>query len=122
MGRRNKEAEENEQTIKELKAANRRLKSDNERLKKELATLHEAFSQTSKYLKGNTDNVSVEKIIEGVKKGSNLKEIKKAPTCEKCMADSVKELSVPAVGKILLCTSCSHRKVLKNGKDEVQQG
>ena len=39
MGRRNKEAIENEEAIKELKAANRRLKSDNERLKKELATL-----------------------------------------------------------------------------------
>lgn len=122
MGRRNKELEESEQTIKELKAANRRLKSDNERLKKELSTLQEAFSQTSKYLKGNTDNVSVEKIIEGVKKGSTLKEIKKAPACEKCRSESVKELNVPTVGRILLCTECSYRKVFKNGKDEVQQG
>jgi hypothetical protein len=122
MGRRNKEAIENEEAIKELKAANRRLKSDNERLKKELATLQEAFSQTSKYLKGNTDNISVEKIIEGVKKGSTLKEIKKTQNCEKCMSGSIKELNVPNVGRILLCTACSHRKVFKNGKDEVQQG
>jgi hypothetical protein len=122
MTRKNKEATENEEAIKELKAANRRLKSDNERLKKENATLHEAFLQTSKYLKGNTENISVEKLIDGVKKGSTLKEIKKNQACEKCMSNTVKEFEVPAVGKILLCTACSHRKVLKNGKDEVQQG
>ena len=109
--------EENEQTIKELKAANRRLKKDNERLKSEVATLQQAFSQTSVYLKGNTDNISVEKIIEGVKKGSTLQEIKKENKCEKCSSLNVKELSIYNVGTIILCGDCKNRKVVKNGKD-----
>lgn len=109
--------EENEQTIKELKAANRRLKKDNERLKSEVATLQQAFSETSVYLKGNTDNISVEKIIEGVKKGSTLQEIKKENKCEKCNSLNVKELSIYNVGTIILCSDCKNRKVVKNGKD-----
>lgn len=113
-----KSTDENEQTIKELKKANRRLKSDNERLKSEIATLHEAFSQTSKYIRGNTDNISVEKIIDGVKNGSTLQEIKKDACCEKCKSENVKELRVPTVGTIILCTECSYRKVIKNGKEE----
>jgi hypothetical protein len=109
--------EENEQTIKELKAANRRLKRDNERLKSEVATLHEAFSQTSTYLKGNTDNISVENIIDGVKKGSTLQEIKKGNKCEKCGSSDVKNISVPIMGRILLCGDCKYRKVIKNERD-----
>lgn len=122
MGRkRNKEEhnEQDEQTIKELKAANRRLKSDNQRLKAELATLHDAFKKTSVYLKNNTDNVSVEKIIEGVRKGSDLEEIKKHTKfdkCEKCGSYNIKDLNVPTVGRIILCGDCKHRKVVKNEK------
>jgi hypothetical protein len=111
-----KENEENEATIKELKAANRRLKSDNERLKAELSTLQEAFSKTSAYLKGNTDGMSVEKIIEGVKKGSTLAEIKKKENCEKCGNCSIKEFFVKNVGKIILCSDCKFRKVVKHEK------
>jgi len=106
--------EQNERTIKELKAANRRLKSDNQRLKAELETLHEAFKKTSTYLKNNTDNISVEKIIEGVKKGSNLEQIKKTNKCDKCGDISVKDFYVANVGRIILCSSCKTRKVIKN--------
>lgn len=109
--------EENEQTIKELKAANRRLKRDNERLKSEIDTLQQAFSQTSVYLKGNTDNISVEKIIEGVKKGSTLQQIKKDNKCEKCGSTNVKDLNIATMGRIILCGDCKYRKVIKNGKD-----
>lgn len=124
MGRkRNKEEhdEQSEDTIKGLKAANRRLKSDNQRLKAELSTLQEAFKKTSSYLKNNTDNISVEKIIEGVKKGSNLEQIKKHTKfnkCEKCGSFNIKDLSVPGVGKIVLCVDCKHRKVVKHEKKE----
>jgi hypothetical protein len=120
MGRkRNKEehSEQDEQAIKELKAANRRLKSDNQRLKAELATLHDAFEKTSVYLKSNTDNVSVEKIVEEVRKGSDLDQIKKHAKfdkCEKCGSYNLKNLQVPAVGRIILCGDCKHRKVVKN--------
>lgn len=122
MGRgRNKNDDENEETIKELKAANKRLKSDNERLKAELATLQEAFSKTSVYLKGNTDGISVEKIIEGVKKGSTLAQIKKSNVCKECGAGGVKELQVGGVGKIILCSNCKNRKVIKNVKEEKER-
>lgn len=120
MGRNRGKTNENsnviEETIKELKKANRRLKSDNERLKSELATLQEAFNETSKYLRGNTDNISVEKIIEGVKKGASLAEIKKSIKCDKCNSENIKELNVINVGKIVLCSDCKNRKVVKNEK------
>ena len=110
--------DENEATIKELKAANRRLKSDNERLKAELATLQEAFAKTSSYLKGNTDSISVEKIIEGVKKGSTLAQIKKHQKCDKCGSTEIKEFNVANVGRIILCSECKSRKVVKHGREE----
>lgn len=113
-----KELDDVEITIRELKDKNRRLKSDNERLKAELATLNEAFNKTAHYLKGNTDNMTVERVIEGVKKGSTLAQIKKDVKCEKCHSDKVKELKVPAVGVIVLCTDCNFRKVLKDGKEK----
>ena len=116
--RSDKNVDENEQTIKELKAANRRLKSDNERLKAELATMQAAFEKTSMYLKGNTDNISVEKIIEGVKRGDTLQEIKVKNKCSKCGSTSVKEMTVMNVGKIILCTECKDRKVIKNDKEK----
>lgn len=113
-----KELDDSDITIRELKAKNRRLKSDNERLKAELATLHEAFDKTAHYLKGNTDGMSVEKVIEGVKKGSTLAQIKKVLPCDKCKSDKIKELRVPSVGTIILCTECNFRKVAKDGKEE----
>lgn len=122
MGRkRSKDIEheqENEQTIKELKAANRRLKSDNERLKAELVTLQQAFDKTSGYLKGNTDGISVEKIIEGVKQGNTLEKIKKSNKCTKCGSANVKDFHVANVGRIILCTDCKDRKVVKHEKKE----
>jgi hypothetical protein len=117
-GKNTSNEDENEQTIKELKAANRRLKSDNQRLKAELSTLQAAFEKTSSYLKGNTDNISVEKIIQGVKKGSTLEEIKKKTKCEKCGSTNVKEFRVINVGTIVICGDCKDRRVVKNGKDK----
>lgn len=110
-----------EKTMRELKAANRRLKSDNERLKSEVATLHAAFEKTAVYIKGNTDNVSVEKIIEGVKKGSTLKQIKDAEKCGKCGAKDVKRYHVPNVGTIIMCAECKDRKVIKDGIEQGQE-
>lgn len=122
MGRQRKKdedgASENDVTIKELKSANRRLKSDNQRLKMEIATLHEAFNKTSTYLQGNTDNISVEKIIEGVKKDSTLAQIKKTVKCDKCNSFDVKDFYVTNVGRIILCANCKSRKVVKNEKEE----
>jgi hypothetical protein len=43
---------------------------------------------------------------------------KKDACCEKCKSENVKELRVPTVGTIILCTECSYRKVIKNGKEE----
>jgi hypothetical protein len=113
-----KEGDGNEIALKELKAKNRRLKSDNDRLKAEIATLHEAFGKTAVYLKGNTDGMSVEKVIEGVKKGATLAQIKKVEPCDKCKSDKVKEIRVPSVGTVIMCTECQFRKVIKNGKED----
>ena len=54
---RREETNDTDEIIKDLKAANRRLKSDNTRLKAELATLHEAFSKdVSRQDKGKDAN------------------------------------------------------------------
>jgi hypothetical protein len=112
------EAESGEQTVKELKAANRRLKSDNQRLKAELATLQEAFAKTAMYLKKDTVNLSVEDIIKGVTSGANLEKIKNGSTCEKCGANTLKDFHIENVGKLILCTECKTRKIVKDGKKE----
>jgi predicted nuclease with TOPRIM domain len=115
--RKDNDTEENEKTLKELKAANRRLKSDNERLKQELATLRSVFDKTSKYLKDNTDNFSVESLIRGAKNEATLEQIKITNSCYVCKSTKLKELNVP-FGKIMLCTDCNHSKVVRDGKEE----
>lgn len=109
---------EYEDTIRELKKANRRLKSDNQRLKSEIDTLHQAFEKTSTYIKNNTDNISVEKVISGVKSGKNLEQIKKTNKCEKCGSGEIQGFYVPNVGRIIICNSCKDRKVVKNEKEK----
>jgi len=118
MGRnRKKNDDASEETLKDLKIANRRLKSDNERLKQELSTLQDAFEKTSKYLKDNTDDFSIEALIKGAKRGSTLQEIKDTNTCLVCKSQKLKSLNVP-FGKILLCTDCNHSKVVRDGKEK----
>jgi hypothetical protein len=109
---------EDNETVKDLKAANRRLKSDNERLKAELATLEQAFAKTSKYLKDNTDNVSIEKIIEGVKKDKNLEQIKVEEACKKCGSKETKQLPAGRAGYIKICVICNERSMLKYDEEE----
>jgi predicted RNase H-like nuclease (RuvC/YqgF family) len=109
---------EYEDTIRELKKANRRLKSDNQRLKSEIDTLHQAFEKTSAYIKNNTDNISVEKIISGVKSNKNLEQIKKTNKCEKCGSLEVQSFYVPNVGRVVFCGSCKDRKVVKDEKEK----
>lgn len=122
MGRRRDKERKHEQAVEklisELKSANRRLKSDNKRLLSEIATLEEAFLKTAEYLKKNTDNISVEVIVEGVKNEQTLSEIKKSNVCESCGSPDLKYLDVQNVGKIILCTACKHRKVNKYGKEK----
>jgi hypothetical protein len=105
-----KNNEHEEQTIQELKEANRRLKSDNRKLKAQIATLEEAFNKTSHYLKNNTDGISVETIIDGVNKGVTLKEIQ---TCKKCGSATIKEHKIHGVGILRLCTNCNDRGIVK---------
>jgi hypothetical protein len=111
------EREENE-TISKLKSANRRLKSDNERLKAEISTLEAAFKQTSRFIKNNSDNISIESIIDGVKSGKNLKEIQTIESCEKCGSGDVKELSMGKVGVMKFCNVCKHRDWVYREEDK----
>jgi multidrug resistance efflux pump len=117
MGRKkDQEVESSEQTVKDLKAANRRLKSDNQRLKAEIATLQEAFTKTAVYLKKDTTNLTVEELIKGATSGSSLDEIKNTNKCDRCGASKVKDFHVENVGRLLVCTECKNRKVIKDGK------
>lgn len=123
MGRKHKtfpksDHREDSETVKDLKAANRRLKSDNERLKAELATLEQAFAKTSRYIKDNTDNVSIEKIIEGIKKDKNLEQIKLEEACKNCGSKETKQLPAGRAGYIKICTVCNERSMLKNEEEE----
>lgn len=82
------------------------------RLKSELKTLNKAFEKTAGYIKGNTDNVSVEKIIEGVKAEKTLVEIQIENKCPNCKQGEIKSSRLP-FGRIEICSvGCGYRKVI----------
>lgn len=113
-----KEEKEEHETVRTLKAANRRLKSENEKLLSQIATLEKAFAKTSKYLKDNTDNISVEKIIQGVKEDKKLVEIKKLGLCSKCGSGDLKELPAGRAGYIKICVACNDRSMVRYNNEE----
>ena len=108
----NDDAREKEKVLKAKDKKIEQLEKEIIRLKNELKTLNKAFEKTAKYIKGNVDGVSVEKMIAGVKAENTMVEIKAQNTCPQCGAET-KTMTVP-FGKINICSSaCGWRDVSK---------
>lgn len=86
------------------------------RLKSELKTLNRAFEKTATYIKGNSDGISVEKIIQGVKEEKTLTEIKTSNKCPSCFEGEIKSSRLP-FGRIDICSvGCGYREVTKDNE------
>ena len=114
MGRGKHRTYPSDNTDKE-KALRKKIKDQEKeitRLKSELKTLNKAFAKTAGYIKGNVDNVSVEKIIEGVKAEKTLVEIQIENKCPACEQGQIKSSRLP-FGRIEICSvGCGYRKVI----------
>ena len=124
----NDDAREKEKVLKAKDKKIEQLEKEIIRLKNELKTLNKAFEKTGKYIKGNLDNVTVEKIIfrlnsrnnllygyiiSGVKSEITMVEIKAQNGCPQCGAET-KTMNLP-FGKINICSSaCGWRDVNKD--------
>jgi predicted nuclease with TOPRIM domain len=102
--------DENTDKTKALRQRIKELETENKRLKSELKTLNKAFEKTASYIKGNTDGVSVEKMIAGAKAERTMIEIKSENVCPDCSAE-IKTTRLP-FGKLSICTAaCGWREV-----------
>lgn len=98
-----------------LKKRIRKLEKENSKLKSELKTFNKAFATTTKYIKDNTDNFSVESVINSVKKNKTMREMKDESRCEICDGD-VKETIIPN-GILKVCKTCGRRNVEKTNQN-----
>lgn len=102
--------------IQKLKARNKKLERENARLKSELRAYESAFTNTKKFLKDHTNDISLEDLIQAAKSDKSLRDVeqeKAKKSCPKCQS-TVKELPSPA-GKITVCGNpmCDYRSVEK---------
>jgi hypothetical protein len=118
MGRRHRTYpdEHNDNKEKALRKKVKEQEAEIKRLKSELKTLNAAFSKTAGFIKGNLENVTIEKIIQGVSKEKPMVSIKKENSCPDCGAE-LKSNRLP-FGQISICTAaCGYRSVV-NDKEE----
>jgi uncharacterized protein (DUF342 family) len=105
--------EENTDKEKALRQKIKQQEAEIKRLKQELKTLNKAFEKTSQYIKGNTDNVTVEKMIAAAKQEKTMVEIKKENVCPECAGDI--KLSKLPFGKMSICVAgCGWREVVND--------
>ena len=108
--------EHNDNKEKALRKKVKELEAEIKRLKSELKTLNAAFSKTAGFIKGNLENVTIEKIIQGVNKEKPMVAIKKDNACPNCN-EELKSNRLP-FGQIFICSAvCGYRSVV-NDKDE----
>ena len=108
--------EHNDNKEKALRKKVKEQEAEIKRLKSELKTLNAAFNKTAGFIKGNLENVTVEKIIQGVSKEKPMVSIKKEHSCPDC-GEELKSNRLP-FGQISICSAaCGYRSVV-NDKEE----
>lgn len=119
MGRKHKSFPDNDNNHKE-KALRKKIKDQEKeiaRLKQELKTLNHAFSKTAGYIKGNLDNVTVEKVIQSVRQEKTMTEIKNDNVCPQCSEGEIKSNRLP-FGTLRICSAaCGFKEVIKDEND-----
>lgn len=104
--------------LNRLKKRIKKLEKENDRLKSELNSYDQAFKKTTKFLRDNTDEISLENLIQAAKNESSLKEVteiqekENSRNCPVCFS-SIEPNYVPKVGNIILCKKCNYRTVEK---------
>ncbi len=99
-----------------LKRRIKRLEKENKRLKSELRTYESVFKTTSNFVKGSTEEVTLEKLIGAAKRGVGLKEIEETedtPKCSNCSGTNINTIST-TFGKLVLCKDCNNREVFRD--------
>lgn len=110
--------EEKDGELQKLKNRLRNLEKENNRLKSELRTYEQAFKKTTTFLRDNTKEISVERLIEAAKNNNSLKEIKKQDisiVCKFCFSEDLHISYIPA-GKMILCRNCRKTEVCKDDR------
>ena len=102
--------EEKDGQLDKLKNRVRNLEKENQRLKSELISYEQAFKKTTKFLKDNTKDISLEKLIKAANADKTLKQVQKENGCEKCEGTDLYTAKTPA-GFLTLCRTCNHSKM-----------
>jgi predicted nuclease with TOPRIM domain len=112
--------EEKDGEVKRLKNALRRMERENNQLKAELKTLEVYFKKTQTFVKGYTEDNTVQELISAAKDGKTLKKMKDEQlaekTCPQCGGDDFKVNTLP-FGIMKLCNGCKYVKVEKTKKE-----
>jgi len=101
--------------IDKLKKRIKRLENENKRLKSELNSFEQAFKNTRKFLIDNTDEITLEGLIDAAKKGSSLKQAQEDgedKVCGQCLSTEYKELPT-RFGFLKICNKCGHTETEK---------
>lgn len=104
---------------KRLKNVIKRLERENRQLKSELNTMEAYFKKTQNFVKGYTDDLTAQELINGARTGKKLKEIievkESEAICSKCGSDNVVISPLP-FGEMFSCKmeNCKHVQVKKN--------
>jgi len=101
-----KEAKSGE--IQKLKNRIKRLEKDKRILISKLNTAEAALAGNNSFLKGSTEDFSVEDLIDAAKENKTLKEIKDDKICPKCGAEDLKVMKT--LFGVLESCMCGHRK------------
>lgn len=90
---------------------------ENHKLKSDISTLQKGFDETSKFLKGQLSDYSLEEILTAVKEKRKLKKqlkrLEEMNGCPKCGKNTVKDISAPNGRVIKNCTNCDYYEVTK---------
>lgn len=94
-----------------LKKRIKKLEKENKGLKSELNAYEQAFKKTTKFLRDNTDDISVEDLIQAAKSDTSLKKTKEnKKECPKCFSKNVAIIESLA-GTVISCPDCEHREL-----------
>lgn len=81
--------------VQKLKSRIKRLEKDKRILISKLNTAEAALLGSANFLKGSTEDLSVEELIEAAKENKSLKEIRTGKRCSNCGSEDLKVLKTP---------------------------
>lgn len=125
----NKEAKDAE--TGKLKRHIAHLEKENKRLKSQLRTYEAAFNKNIRFLKGKTDDLSLEELIKGAQEELTVNEIredrkyrfedlKEKWKCFQCNEGVLRLIIIPGNRYFRKCSICDHRTNAQEYTEEVE--